>query len=85
MYKPEIVEVPEYSWFAVNFTEQLPSDRVQDFGWRVPSRVLEVVKATVPDGILVEKEVSFTVAVHVVEPPNEIDDWLHVTVVLVPS
>ena len=51
----------------------------------MPRSVLEVVKATFPDGILVAKEVSITVAVQMVEPPNGTDDWLHVTVVLVPS
>ena len=85
MYDPEIVAVPANSWFAVNVTEQLPNDRVQEFGWMVPRFVLEVVKPMVPVGMLAELEVSIIVAVHLVEPPNGRDDELHVTVVLVPS
>ena len=85
MYDAEIVAVPVNSWFAVNVTEQLLADRMQKLGLMVPRFVLEVVKAMVPVGMLVPLEVSITVAVHLVEPPNGMDDELHVTVVLVPS
>ena len=69
---------------AVNVTEQLPADKVQLVGLKVPIPVGATVKLTVPAGTLAPTPLlSATFAVHEVDPPTLTDVGLQETVVVV--